>query len=220
MPHHAIIFDLDGTLLNTLDDLANALNRVLGKHHLPLHTVDEYRYFIGDGAVVLTERALPEALRDEGTIRAYLKEFREDYRENCFVETKPYDGMYPLLEKLTERGIKTAVLSNKHHEETLRCVERFFKSHRFEVVLGMSDGTPRKPDPTGALKISEAIGIPPSEFIFLGDTAVDMKTAIGARMHPVGAAWGFRTEEELRESGAWKTIERPEALLDLIDLDH
>ena len=217
MIYRAIIFDLDGTLLNTLDDLGNAANRVLKNHGLPTHQIDAYRYFIGDGTAMLIRRALPETHRDETTIEAFLKEFRADYKENCFNDTKPYDGVYPLLEKLSKTAIRPAVLSNKPHEDTVRCIKKFFYNCRFDAVFGMSDGTPPKPVPEGALNISEIFRIPPAQFIFLGDSSVDMKTAINARMTPVGAAWGFRTEKELLASGARHVIKRPEDLLDILD---
>ena len=216
MIYKAIIFDLDGTLLNTLDDLGNAFNRVLKKNGLPTHSIDKYRYFIGDGAAVLTERALPEELRNETQIQKYLKEFLADYNENYFVDTKPYNGIQDLLKELAKRTIKTAVLSNKPQEATDRCVKRFFPTHRFEAVFGMNNSIPRKPNPAGALKISELFRIPASEFIFLGDTAIDMTTALNAGMMSIGAAWGFRSERELFDSGAQKVIERPSELLEFL----
>ena len=216
MTYKAIIFDLDGTLLNTLDDLGNAFNRVLERNDLPTHPIDKYRYFIGEGAAVLTERALPEALRTEFLIQKYLKEFLADYSENYFIDTKPYDGIHDLLEELAKRTIKTAVFSNKPQEATDRCVERFFPTHKFEAVFGMNNSIPRKPNPAGALKISELFRIPASEFLFLGDTAIDMTTALNSGMTPIGAAWGFRPEKELIDSGAQKIINRPSELLEFL----
>jgi len=216
MTYNAIIFDLDGTLLNTLDDLGNAFNRVLERNGLPTHPIDSYRYFIGEGAAVLTERALPEELREKLLIQKYLKEFWADYSENYFMDTRPYEGIHQLLEELAKREIKTAVFSNKPQEATDRCVERFFHTHRFEAVFGMNNSIPRKPNPAGALKISELLGIPASEFIFLGDTAIDMTTAVNAGMMPIGAAWGFRSERELVDSGARKVIKRPTELLEFL----
>jgi len=216
MTYNAIIFDLDGTLLNTLDDLGNAFNRVLERNDLPTHSIDSYRYFIGEGAAVLTERALPVQLRNEILIQKYLKEFLADYSENYFIDTKPYDGIHDLLEELAKSEIKTAVFSNKPQEATDRCVERFFHAHRFQAVFGINNSIPRKPNPAGALKISELFRIPASEFIFLGDTAIDMTTALNAGMMPIGAAWGFRSERELVDSGAQKIIKRPKELLEFL----
>jgi len=214
MTYKAIIFDLDGTLLNTLDDLGNAFNRVLEKNGLPAHSIDIYRYFIGDGAAVLTERALPEELRNETLIQKYLKEFLADYSENYFIDTKPYDGIHDLLEELAKSEIKTAVFSNKPQEATDRCVKKFFPIHKFEAVFAMNNAFPRKPNPAGALKISKLFEIPASEFIFLGDTATDMTTALNADMMPIGAAWGFRSERELIDSGAQQLIKKPSELLE------
>lgn len=216
MTYKAIIFDLDGTLLNTLDDLGNAFNRVLDRNDLPTHPIDKYRYFIGEGAAVLTERALPEELRNEFLIQKYLKEFLADYSENYFIDTKPYEGIHDLLEELAKCEIKTAVFSNKPQEATDRCVERFFHVHRFQAVFGMNNSIPRKPNPKGALKISELFRIPASEFTFLGDTAIDMSTAVNAGMMPIGAAWGFRSERELFDSGAQKIIKRPSEILEFL----
>jgi len=216
MTYKAIIFDLDGTLLNTLDDLGNAFNRVLKKNGLPTHPIDKYRYFIGEGAAVLAERALPEELRKENLIQKYLNEFLADYSENYFVHTKPYDGIHALLEELNKRVIKTAVFSNKPQEATDQCVKRFFQTHRFQAVFGMNNSIPRKPNPAGALKISELLRISVSEFIFLGDTAIDMATALNADMMPIGAAWGFRSERELIDAGAQKVIKRPLELLEFL----
>jgi phosphoglycolate phosphatase len=216
MTYKAIIFDLDGTLLNTLDDLGNAFNRVLEKNNLPTHSIDKYRYFIGEGAVVLTERALPEELRNEILIKKYLKEFLADYSENYFIDTKPYDGIHDLLEELVKREIKTAVFSNKPQEATDRCVKRFFRNHRFQAVFGMNNSIPRKPNPAGALKISELFRISASDFIFLGDTAIDMTTALNSGMMPIGVAWGFRSERELIDSGAQKLIKKPSELLEFL----
>jgi phosphoglycolate phosphatase len=216
MTYKAIIFDLDGTLLNTLDDLGNAFNRVLERNDLPTHAIDKYRYFIGEGAAVLTERALPEELRNESLIKKYLNEFLADYSDNYFIDTKPYDGIHDLLETLDKREIKTAVFSNKPQDATDRCIEKFFHAHKFQAVLGMNNTIPRKPNTAGALKISELFRIHPSEFIFLGDTAIDMTTALNAGMMPVGAAWGFRSERELIDSGAQKVIKRPSELLEFL----
>lgn len=216
MTYNAIIFDLDGTLLNTLNDIGNAFNRVLARNDLPTHSIDSYRYFIGEGVAVLTERALPVELRNEILIQKYLKEFAADYSENYFIDTKPYDGIHDLLKELAKREIKTAVFSNKPQEAADLCVERFFHAHRFQAVIGINHSIPRKPSPAGALKISEMFRIPASEFIFLGDTAIDMTTALNAGMMPMGAAWGFRSERELIDSGAQKIIKRPKELLEFL----
>lgn len=216
MKYKAIIFDLDGTLLNTLDDLGNAVNRVLLDMGFPAHALDEYRSFIGDGVAKLINRALPEKNRDEDTVRACLQGYREDYHKNWNVHTRPYEGIPELLDALKEQGLKVAVLSNKPHDAANLCVTEFLSKWRFDVVLGHRDGTPHKPDPAGALEISKRLNISPAEFLYLGDSGVDMETAIAARMFPVGALWGFREAEELEKSGAQALISHPLEVLNLL----
>ncbi len=216
MTYKAIIFDLDGTLLNTLDDLGNAVNRVLLGMGFPVHALDEYRSFIGDGVEKLINRALPEQNRNEDTLRTCLKAFREDYHKNWNVSTRPYKGIPELLDALKERGLKVAVLSNKPHDTANLCVAELLPRWRFDAVLGHRDGTPHKPDPSGALEISKRLNIHSEEFLYLGDSGVDMETAIAACMFPVGALWGFREAEELEESGARALISQPMEVLNLL----
>lgn len=216
MPYKAILFDLDGTLLNTLEDLGDAANRVLAAMRFPTHKLDEYRYFIGDGTAMLIARALPEGQRNDDTIRACLKALLEDYGRNWKVKTRPYDGVTEMLDELTARRIKMAVLSNKSHEFTKRCVADLLSNWTFDVVLGQRDAVPLKPDPAGALEVAERLNIPPANFLYLGDSAVDMKTAIAAGMFPVGVLWGFRLAEELQENGAQALIERPSEVFNLL----
>jgi phosphoglycolate phosphatase len=216
MLYRAVLFDLDGTLLDTLEDLGNGVNRILAKNGYPTHTLAAYRNFIGDGAATLITRALPEDKRNNATISACLEAFREDYNRNWNVKTKPYDGVPEMLETLKARGLKIAVLSNKLHDFTKRCVTALLSNWNFNVVLGHGDGIPLKPDPAGALEVADYLRIPPTDFLFLGDSAVDMKTAIAASMFPVGALWGFRPAEELKESGAKVLIEKPSEILQLL----
>jgi len=216
MTYKAILFDLDGTLLNTLDDLGDAANRVLAAKGFPTHTLDEYRYFIGDGTAMLITRALPEEQRSDDTIRACLEAFRQDYARNWKAKTRPYDGVTEMLDELAARGLKMAVLSNKSHEFTKRCVADLLPEWTFDVVLGQRDAVPLKPDPAGALEVAKRLNIPPPEFLYLGDSAVDMKTAIASGMFPVGVLWGFRPAQELEENGAQALIERPSEVLNLL----
>lgn len=216
MKYRAVIFDLDGTLLNTLEDLGDAVNRVLVGKGLPTHTMDEYRYFVGDGTTMLITRALPKGKRNDETIRACLEEFREQYSRNWKLKTRPYEGIVEMLDALSESGLKMAVLSNKPHEFTQRCVADLLPNWTFDVVLGQRDEFNKKPDPAGALEVSERLNIPPAQCLYVGDSAVDMKTAIAAGMFPVGVLWGFRPAEELQEGGAQVLIRRPLEILDLL----
>lgn len=216
MIYKAIIFDLDGTLLNTLDDLGNSVNRVLLDMGFPTHTIGEYRSFVGDGVEKLINRALPEENRDEDTVRACLHAYREDYNKNWNVNTRPYKGIPDLLDALKERRLKAAILSNKPHDATNLCVTALLPRWRFDVVLGHRDGTPLKPDPASALEIAQRLNIPPEEFLYIGDSGVDMATAIAANMFPVGVLWGFREADELEESGAKALISHPLEALDLL----
>jgi len=212
----ALIFDLDGTLLNTLEDLADAVNRVLSRKGFPTHDLDTFRFFVGEGVVVLITRSLPEDKRDDESIRTCLEAFRDDYGHNWNVKTKPYDGVAEMLDALTDRGLKMAILSNKPDDFTKRCVSELLSSWSFGVVFGQRDGIPPKPDPAGALEVAELLDLAPADFIYLGDSAVDMKTAAAACMFPVGALWGFRPIQELQEGGARVLIEHPMEILDLM----
>ncbi len=216
MPYTAILFDVDGTLLNTLEDLSDAVNRVLAGKGFPTHKLEAYRYFIGDGSAMLITRALPEEKRNDDTIRSCIEMFIEDYGRNWNVRTKPYDGVTEMLDALMARGLKIAALSNKPHEFTKRCVNDLLPNWTFEVVLGYRDAVPLKPDPASALEVAKRLNIPPVDFLFLGDSAVDMKTAIAAGMYPVGVLWGYRSIEELQENGAQALIERPLEILNLL----
>jgi phosphoglycolate phosphatase len=217
MPFKAVIFDLDGTLLDTLEDIASATNRVLKEKSFPTHKLDAYRYFVGDGSKMLITRALPEDKRDEDTVFTCFKIFIKDYGQNWKINTKPYEGITEMLDALKDRGVKMSVLSNKPHEFTKRCVTEFLSNWSFDVVLGQRDKFPRKPAPAGAIKIARQIDMLPSDFLYLGDTAIDMKTAIAAGMFPVGALWGFRPLKELQESGARALIKKPIEILNLLD---
>lgn len=213
----AVLFDLDGTLLNTLEDIANAANRVLVRQGFPAHPVGDYRYFVGDGAAVLFRRLLPEDSRVEVTIRRCLEGFRDDYGVHWNIATTIYPGIESLLDSLSARGVRLAVLSNKPHRMTVDCVQGYLARWTFSAVLGQREGVPKKPDPSAAREVAETLGIPPAEFLYLGDTGTDMQTAAGAGMVAVGALWGFRPEAELREHGARYLVSRPEELLPLLE---
>lgn len=214
----AAIFDLDGTLLDTLEDLGRSMNRVLSRLGLPEHPLDKYRYFVGEGAAILVTRALPEHLRSEEQIEEARQLFFKDYARHWMDNTGPYRGVPEMLDALSGAGLKMGVLSNKPHDFTLACVERFLRPQMFHVVWGDRPGVPRKPNPEGALAMARELGADPSRCLYVGDTSIDMKTAVSAGMFPVGVLWGFRDEDELRQSGAEVVISRPEELLEIAGL--
>ena len=217
MHHKATLFDLDGTLLNTLEDIGDAANRVLAEHGFPAHSMEAYRQFIGDGVSMLITRSLPEEQRHDETIRTFVEAFRKDYGQNWNVKTKPFEGVPELLDALARRGIRMAVLSNKPHEMTKRCIETLLHEWSFDVVLGHRENVPRKPDPSGALEVADYLNISPQQFLYLGDSAVDMKTARAASMFSVGVLWGYRSMKELKEAGAQALIKRPSDALKLLE---
>ncbi len=211
-----VIFDLDGTLLDTLRDIAEAMNRALTRRGFPAHPTSSYKQFVGEGAGTLARKVLREEDRTEGNIERLREEFIKDYRSNWAIHTRPYKGIVELLERLEKRGIMMAVLSNKPHWFTVQCVKRFLGGFNFIACLGESDETPRKPEPKGALVIKEMMGISEREILFVGDTKIDMQTAINASMTPCGVLWGFRDREELMRNGAEYIAEHPMAIENLL----
>ena len=217
MPFKAVLFDLDGTLLDTLKDIGDAANRVLAGKGFPTHELDAYRYFVGDGTAMLVNRALPGEKRNDNVIRVCLTEFLDDYGRNWNVKTKPYEGIPEMLDALNDRGLKMAILSNKPHEFTKQCATELLSNWNFDVVIGQRDGTPPKPDPAGALEVAKLLNIPPADFLYVGDSGVDMKTAVASGMFPVGVLWGFRSMEELKDNGSLELVDRPSEILSLLD---
>ena len=210
----AVLYDLDGTLLNTLGDIASAMNNVLTAKGFPAHPVDAYRFFVGDGMEMLVRRTLPVDLTgDAAMVQECLMEMKDEYSRLCYDTSRPYPGITELLRTLQKLDVSQSVFSNKPHDFTQEMVERYFPDISFHAVSGLRDGLPKKPDPAGALLIAESSGIPPADFFYLGDTATDMKTAISAGMFPAGAAWGFRGERELRENEARIILYSPEEVL-------
>ena len=217
MSFRAILFDLDGTLLDTLEDIADAMNRVLSERGYAKHSVEAYRYFVGNGSLVLVKRALPKDRREDEVIRSCLEAFLHDYGRTWKVKTKPYEGIPALLDALTKRGLRMAVLSNKRDEIAKETVSELLSRWLFDAVVGQRDEVPAKPDPAAAIEIAKEMQIPPGEYLYLGDSAVDMKTAVAAGMFPVGALWGFRSRDELLGGGARVLIGRPIDLLEVLD---
>jgi phosphoglycolate phosphatase len=215
----AVLFDLDGTLLDTLQDIADSANAALRQLGFATHPAEAYKYFVGSGIKELVERALPQSERNADNIAECLKLTRSEYQNHWAVHTGPYNGIEKMLGELQKRGVPTAVLSNKPHEFTCRMVDEFFGGDCFVSVRGATENVPIKPDPTAALQIAEQMKIPPAQFVYVGDSGTDMQTAAAAGMYAVGALWGFRTKDELVRNGAQRVIERPDELMSLFEED-
>jgi len=216
-----IIFDLDGTLLNTLDDLADCTNYVLQKNGYPTHPLDAYKYFVGNGVPMLVRRALPKEI-SEAIYSKILSDFMEYYEIHKADKTAPYPGMIETLEKLQEKGILLAVATNKPHELLPDLMRYYFPTIKWTAVFGNRKDVPIKPNPQIVYDILEAPGCrgvacnTPTDILYVGDTAVDMETAQNAGIPKVGVLWGFRTKEELIQSQANYIIEMPHELLTII----
>ncbi|MCL6589989.1 MAG: HAD family hydrolase [Firmicutes bacterium] len=214
MNYRGVIFDLDGTLLNTLEDLADSMNLVLRQNGFPQHAIHLYKTFIGDGVINLVRRTLPVESINQAAISQYVAEVRQEYDKRWANKTRPYPQIPELLQELQNQKIRMAVFTNKPDAPAKLMIQHFFPGCPFEIVCGAKPEVPLKPDPTGALAIAKEMNISPEEFLYLGDTGTDMKTAQAAGMYPIGALWGFRTAEELLKNGAKLLLERPEQLLD------
>ena len=215
---HAVIFDLDGTLLNTLGDLRAATNHALEVRSLPPHSMEEIRQFIGNGIRLLICRAMPEGT-PEAEIDAALYDFKAYYAAHIHDRTVPYDGIPQLLTALRKRGIKVAVLSNKIDSASQQLIEYFFPG-KTDVVFGEHVGVPRKPDPTSCRMVMQQLGVQPEQVLYVGDSGTDMQTAKNAGLYAVGVTWGFRSKEVLLEYGADVLVHRPEQILQILDSDE
>ena len=212
-----VIFDLDGTLLDTIGDLAASCDAVLWQNGLPQHTTDEYRQMVGRGIRRLVEAAIPEHLRLPEYVEKVRQDFMAYYVEHIDIHTRPYDGIPALVAALAERGVKVAVASNKFQSGTEQLVRTFFPDVEFVAVLGQRDGVPLKPDPQIDLEIIDVAGVEPNETMHIGDSGVDMQTACAAGVKAVGVTWGFRSREELSEGGADVIVDTPEQILQLLN---
>lgn len=210
----ALIFDLDGTLADSLADIGGAMNEALAARGLPLHPLQDFRHMVGEGVETLGRRALPPGR--EAELAPLLEAYRAAYRARMTRETKPYPGIAELLEALKARRVPMAVLSNKRDDFTVGLVERLFGPGAFVEVRGEREGTPRKPDPTAALALAGVLGVEPARVGFVGDTPIDVRTALAAGMVPIAVTWGFRDEAEVRAAGARFVLGGPAALLPLV----
>ena len=207
MKYDIVIFDLDGTLLNTIGDLAASVDYVMRSRNLPEHTDAEYRQMVGGGIKRLVERALPEHLsKDEAYVDECVTQFRRYYVDNIDCHTVPYDGMHELLRDLQRQGVKLAVASNKFQHGTDRLVSKFFSDIDFVAIEGNREGAPLKPDPQIVTGILERTAIAKERAVMIGDSGIDIRTASAAGIDSVGVAWGFRFAEELYEAGAERVV--------------
>ena len=210
-----VIFDLDGTLLNTLDDLADSVNWVCAKHGWPTHPRDAYKYFVGNGMVKLLERATPEQAKQPGVWEQVQEEFRVYYDAHKADKTCPYAGIEAVLSRLKQAGVSIAVLTNKPNVAAQGVMERYYPGV-FPIVQGALPDQPVKPDPTLLFRLMERMGAKPESTLFVGDSNVDIQTAKNGGVAGCGVLWGFRTREELVGEGAQFIAPTPEELLNLI----
>ncbi|MDR1886223.1 MAG: HAD family hydrolase [Synergistaceae bacterium] len=212
----AVVFDLDGTLLDTLGDLAGSGNYALSRLGCPPHDVEAYKYFVGNGADVMMRRILPEDRRTPEEIARIKAIFIEHYGAHSLDMTRPYDGVSGLLRALRDRGVRSAVVSNKPDDVTKQVIAHFFGGDAFDEVAGGRAGFPLKPDPGLTVHVLKVLGVRPSDALFVGDSMMDMQTAKGAGCTAVGVTWGFRPRDELLKNGADHIIDAPAELLKLI----
>jgi len=212
-----VIFDLDGTLIDSLGDLADAMNVVLSEREYPVHPRDSYRYFVGDGIEMLVRRALPPEIASGPDVGEFVTLLRQEYSTRWLATTRPFPGIPELLVEHPARKIRTAVLSNKPDSPTRQIVGELLEEGDFKIVRGALDGVPLKPDPTAALDIVSELGTAAGHSIFIGDTPVDMATGRNAGMRTVGVTWGFRDADELEAHGADYIVHRPLEILRIVD---
>lgn len=216
MTFKAVLFDLDGTLLDTIEDIRDSMNSVLSTNGYPVHDSEAYKYFVGDGMKTLVLRALPKGTYSTQQIDNYLQANKAEYAMRWSDKTMLYPGIGSLLDGLAGKGVKCAVLSNKPDAFTKQIIEKLLANWTFYPIFGERQGVPKKPDPAGALEIASILKVKPEECLYLGDTGVDMKTANAAGMYAIGVLWGFRKADELLENGANVLISDPLQVLELL----
>lgn len=219
MKFKGVIFDLDGTLVNSLEDIADAMNTVLLSLSYPIHGYEAYQYFIGSGLRNLVSKSLPETNNDEKHIDSCYQLMIEEYSINCTRKTKAYDGIIELLDQLISNDIKLSVFSNKSDELTKKITAELFPGY-FKTVVGLSIEALKKPNPSEAITISKSLGLETEEIIFVGDSGIDMQTAKNANMLAVGVSWGYRPEEELTATGSKYIISSPLDLIQILQLNN
>jgi len=213
-----VIFDLDGTLLDSITDIAESMNEVLEKNNLPTHSVEAYKYKIGRGIDNLVIAALPESVNEQ-EYPTYFEQMRQVYGKRSMLKTRPYNGIVEMLRALKKEKLKLAILSNKPHKYTKEVVDKLLSEIKFDCVFGSREGVPIKPDPQAVFEILDMFNMKPIDALFVGDTAIDMQTANNAEIESVGVAWGFRTVSELIKADATQIIHKPKELVDYIFSD-
>ena len=213
-----VIFDLDGTLLNTIADLAQSTNHALNVLGYPTHEESAYNFMVGNGINKLFERALPETAKNEENVLRVRKEFIPYYDAHNADKSHPYPGIPELLEQIQSQGLQIAVASNKYQAATAKLVAHYFAEGTFATVYGQRDNVPTKPDPTVVYNILAETGYTRDETLYVGDSSVDMRTAANSGLRSVAVTWGFRPRKELEENGAVYIIDRPEQLLDIVEI--
>ena len=211
-----VIFDLDGTLLDTIGDLAASCNEILLRHDLPTHPVKSYRIFVGNGITKLIERALPQDRREEEFVLSLRQEFVEYYSAHIDTYSKCYEGIPELLRELSKSGFNIAVSSNKFHSGTVKLIERFFPDVNFVAIFGQRDGIPLKPDPATDLEIISMCKALPAMCWHVGDSLPDIEAAKRAGIHSIGVSWGFRPLEELKKAGADHIADTPQDIFNIV----
>lgn len=215
--YKAVLFDLDGTLADSLESIAYGANKALEAKGFSPHPVENYKYYAGDGADMLIKRALKDAGDEAGEFFDETFSLYQDiFKEDCTYKVKAFDGIFELLEELKARGIKIGVISNKPHLRSVDVVNTLFGEDYFDIVVGQKEGVPKKPDPASTLDGARQLGVLPRECIYAGDTDVDMQNGNAAGMFTVGVLWGFRKREELLENHAHAIIETPRELINLL----
>ena len=214
MGYRGILFDLDGTLLDTLADIGFYINRTLSRYGYPLFPLDKVNTIVGWGLKKALYKALPEGVGDDDACLSKMtKELIDDYNSNPVIKTRPYPGIIKLLDELKRRGIVLGIFSNKSHPVTLQVVDKTMGLSRFASVLGSDAGFPRKPEPDGANEVIRRMGLPKSDILYIGDTIMDHETATRAGLDDITVTWGFRSRKQLEEQGVTRFVESPDEIL-------
>ncbi len=211
----AVLFDLDGTINNTVNDIAASGNYALAKHGFPTHPADSFKLFAGSGTYIMLQRAMPEEHKNDGSVELIIDDYLAHYSVHSMDTTAPYDGIRELIDEVKARGYKMAVVTNKPDAVAKQLLEDMFPG-KFDVVIGQVDGMPVKPDPAMPLLAMKELGVTAEECVFVGDSGVDIETGKNSGAYPIGVLWGFRGREELLACGAKEFIEKPSELLDIL----